>query len=119
MSDELPDSIKLKLYKKVISQVVSRQENRVSQEDLEKVVYSRLSDERAVELMDKLKSRYPDVHRALVDELYKAIKRGLISHIDGFTLYSIMSGLGLDIKPEIRIRFVKHGKEVDLKDYLS
>lgn len=119
MSDDLPESIKLKLYKKMLSQAVSRQEDQAPREDPEKVVHSRLSDERAVELMDKLKSRYPDIYGALVNELYKAIEKSLISRIDGFTLYSIISRLGLDIKPEIRIKFVKHGKEVDLKDYLS
>lgn len=120
MSDELPDYVKLKLYKKVLTQVrQQKQQDQLQQEDPEKIVYSKLADERAVELMDKLKSKYPDVYRVVINELYKAIKNGLLSSIDGLTVYGIINTLGLDIKPEIKLKFVKHGKEVDLREYMS
>lgn len=120
MSDELPDTIKLKLYKKVLSRVATQQKQQhLQQEDPEKVVYSKLSDDKAIELLEKLKLKYPDVYSVLVNELYKAIKSGLVSSIDGYTVQGIINALGLDIKPELRIKFVKHGKEVDLKDYLN
>ncbi|MEM2171310.1 MAG: hypothetical protein QXU03_06125 [Desulfurococcaceae archaeon] len=120
MSDELPDTIRFKLYKKVLSHVIMHQKQQDSQqEDPEKLVYSKLLDDRAVELLEKLKLKYPDVYKVLVNELYRAIRSGLVSGIDGYTVQGIINALGLNVRPELRIKFVKHGKEVDLKDYLG
>lgn len=120
MSDELPEYLKLKVYKKLLSQVTQSKESpQALREDPETLVHSKLTDDRAVELMEKLKAKYPEVYRVLVNELYKAIKSGALTSIDGYTLYTIFNSLGLDIKPEIRLKFVKHGKEVDVKDYLG
>jgi hypothetical protein len=115
MSEEIPEHLKLKIYRKLMTQI-SQQKQQA--EDPEKIVYSKLADEKAVELMNKLKTKYPDVYRTLVNELYRAIKNNVISEIDGYTLYQLFQTLGLDIKPDLRIKFIKHGKEVDLKDYL-
>ena len=115
MSEEIPEHLKLKIYRKLMTQI-SQQKQQT--EDPEKIVYSKLADEKAVELMNKLKTKYPDVYRTLVNEVYRAIKNNVISEIDGYTLYQLFQTLGLDIKPDLRIKFIKHGKEVDLKDYL-
>lgn len=90
-----------------------------SRENPENVVFSKLVDDRAVELLNKPRLKYPEVYRVLVNELYKAIKNGLLNSIDGTGIYGIIKILGLDIEPDIRLRFIKRGKEVDLKDYLS
>jgi hypothetical protein len=119
MSDELPDYIKLKLYKRIVSKITNVKEQQRVEEDPEKVVYSKLADDKAVELMDKLKIKYPEIYKTIVNELYKAIKNNTLSNIDGYTLYYLFNSLGLDVKPDMRIKFVKHGKEVDIKDYLS
>lgn len=120
MSDELPEELMLKKMKKYLSTVARKPSESVEQrEDPEKVVLSHASDDRAVELLEKTKLLYPEVYKALVVELYKLIKQGALKELDGLTVYSIIRQLGLNVKPELRLKFVKHGKEVDFKDYVS
>ncbi|QOR95162.1 hypothetical protein IMZ38_06140 [Thermosphaera chiliense] len=114
----------MKLYKKYLAKLANKNENSVSakesvREDPEKVVQSKLSDERAEEIMEKIKIKYPEIYDLLVKELYRAIKQGVVSELDGLTLLSIAHSIGLDIRPDLRIRFVKNGKEVDMKEYLG
>ncbi|MEM0031251.1 MAG: hypothetical protein QXV54_05040 [Desulfurococcaceae archaeon] len=117
-SDELPDSIKLKLYRKLVLKAISSKDQQ-KEENPEKIVYSKLADDKAVELMNKLKIKYPEIYRTIIDELYKAIKNNVISSIDGYTLYELFNALGLDIRPDVKIKIVKHGKEVDLTTHLK
>ncbi|MGB9827536.1 MAG: hypothetical protein ACPLSM_03365 [Thermosphaera sp.] len=124
MSEDLPVELRMKLYKKYLSKLANKNENSVSakesvREDPEKVVQSKLSDERAEEIMEKIKIKYPEIYDLLVKELYRAIKQGVVSELDGLTLLSIAHSIGLDIRPDLRIRFVKNGKEVDMKEYLG
>ncbi|MEM0377760.1 MAG: hypothetical protein QXP68_01010 [Thermosphaera sp.] len=123
MSEDLPVELRLKLYRKYLTKLGSKGEDTVKKEedkeDPEKKVWSALSDERAQEIMSKIKMKYPEVYDLLIRELYKAIRQGVIEKLDGLTLLSIARGIGLDIKPDLRIKFVKNGKEVDMKEYLS
>lgn len=118
MSNDLPEHLKLKLYKKLLKQEHSKKSGEQG-EDPEKVVYSKLTDDRALELMEKVKLKYHEIYRLLIIELYKAIKNKSINEINGLLLYNVISTLGLDIKPEFKLKFVKHGKEVDIKDYIE
>lgn len=124
MSDDLPVELKMKLYKKYLAKLANKSENTASPkesvvEDPEKFVQSRLSDERAEEIMMKIKIKYPEIYDLLVKELYRAIKQGIVNELDGLTLLSIAQSIGLDVRPDLRIRFVKNGKEVDMKEYLG
>lgn len=119
--EDIPEELLLKKMRKYLS-VMSRAEQEKNRqvymkEDPEKYVWSKLSDERAVELMEKLKQLHPDVYSALLPELYRVLKQGMLKELDGLTIYAIIRRLGLDIRPELRIRFVKDGKEVDFKEY--
>jgi len=120
LSEELPDTLKLKLLKRAFHQVLKEREKSLEllNEDPEKYVYAK-SDEKAVELLEKIKVKYPEIHDELIRELYKVLKSGKISSISGTLIYNLVNMLNLDVKPDIRIKFVKHGKEVDLKEYLD
>jgi len=120
LSEELPDTLKLKLLKRAFHQVLKGRERPLETLDvnLEKYVYAK-SDEKAVELLGKIKLKYPEIHDELIRELYNALKSGKISSINGTLIYNIINMLNLDVKPDIRIKFIKHGKEVNLKDYLD
>ncbi|MEM1695796.1 MAG: hypothetical protein QXJ18_01055 [Desulfurococcaceae archaeon] len=121
LTEDLPESIvmqKMKKYMRMIAQQ-RKEAKKEPGEDPEKVVLSKASDEKAVELLEKLKNMYPDIYRVLIPELYKLLNSGMINEIDGLTVYTIIRRLGLDIKPELRIKFVKHGKEVDFKEYVE
>ena len=120
MSDELPDELKLKMLRKLMqSQALKRDEKQTSQEDPEKVVYSKLSDDRALELVEKTKQLYPNEYRIVIEVLYELVKRGVVEKLDGLTVLAVLERLGLDVKPDLRIRFVKRGKEVGLDEYVE
>jgi predicted Fe-S protein YdhL (DUF1289 family) len=124
VSDDLPVELKMKLYRKYLAKLANKDEVSASakeavREDPESVVWSKLSDDRAQEIMEKIKIRYPEVYDLIVKELYRAIKQGIVHELDGLTLLSIARNIGLDIRPDLRIRFVKNGKEVDMKEYLG
>jgi hypothetical protein len=124
VSDDLPAELKMKLYRKYLAKLANKDEASASakeavREDPESVVWSKLSDDRAEEIMEKIKIRYPEVYDLIVKELHRAIKQGIVDELDGLALLSIARNIGLDIRPDLRIRFVKNGKEVDMKEYLG
>jgi len=87
--------------------------------DVEKLVWSKLSDDRAVELLTKAKSLYPEAYPYVIQVFYELLNRGLVKELDGYTVYAVLQRLGIPVKPDIRIKFVKHGKEVSMKEYLQ
>lgn len=120
LSDELPDELKLKMLRKLMqSQASKRDEKQALLEDPEKTVYSKLSDDRALELVEKAKQLYPSEYQIVVKVLYELVKRGVVEKLDGLTVLAVLERLGLDVKPDLRIRFVKRGKEVGLDEYVE
>ncbi len=120
MSDELPDELKLKMLRKLMqSQASKRDEKQALLEDPEKIVYRKLSDDRALELVEKAKQLYPSEYQIVVKVLYELVKRGVVEKLDGLSVLAVLKRLGLDVKPDLRIRFVKRGKEVGLDEYVE
>lgn len=120
--EDLPESVlmeKMKKYMKMIAHQQQKEQKQIPSEDPEKVVLSKASDEKAAELLKKLKLLYPEVYRVIIPELYRLLQTGVLKELDGLTVYSIIRRLGLDIKPDIKIKFVKHGKEVEFKEYIG
>jgi hypothetical protein len=120
LSDELPDELKLKMLRILMqSQASKRDEKQALLEDPEKTVYSKLSDDRALELVEKAKQLYPSEYQIVVKVLYELVKRGVVEKLDCLTVLAVLERLGLDVKPDLRIRFVKRGKEVGLDEYVE
>lgn len=118
--EELPETLIAEKLKKYMKTMMQKSEATTQhREDPEKYVIEKASDERAVELLEKLKLKYPSIYSALINELYKLLKSGKLRELSGYDLYMVIQGLGLDIKPDVKIKFVKHGKEVDFKDYVK
>lgn len=123
MAEELPDELKLKLMKKFMRKV-SGEASKKSEEkgehvDPEKLVWSRLGDEKAEELLRKTKNLYPEAYSHVISLLAYMIQSGSLDVLDGYTLYAILQRLGIPVKPDIKIKFVKKGKEVDFKEYVE
>lgn len=122
MAEELPDYLRMKLMKKIMSRVArAGEEKREMTEktvDPEKIVWEKLSDERARELMYKAKKLYPDRYPLVVQVFYTLLQQGKIEEFDGYTTLALLHRLGVPVKPDLRIKFVKNGKEVDMKEYL-
>ncbi|NPA99634.1 MAG: hypothetical protein GXO43_09680 [Crenarchaeota archaeon] len=121
MADELPESIKLKLLKKMMSSLKTSGEQQEKKEEIdpEKLVWSKLSDEKAVELMRKAKALYPAKYEYAIRVLAYLIQHGELDELDGYTTLVLLNRLGVPVRPDLRIKFVKHGKEVDMKEYLE
>ena len=120
MAEELPEHLRIKLMKKFMieaSKKVSEKEEKKT--DPEKIVWEKLSDEKAKELMYKAKTLYPNRYPLVIQVFYALLQQGKIKEFDGYTTLVLLHRLGVPVKPDLRIRFVKHGKEVDMKDYLS
>ncbi|ADI31662.1 hypothetical protein [Staphylothermus hellenicus] len=123
MAEELPDYLKMKLMKKIMSKAMksSEEKKKAGKEktDPEKIVWEKLRDERARELMYKAKTLYPDRYPLVIQVLHTLIHQGKIKELDGYTTLLLLHRLGVPVKPDLKIRFVKHGKEVDMKEYLE
>ncbi len=120
MAEELPEELRRKLMRKWMRRLGKQgEEKRDVAENPEEIVWSRLSDEKARELFRKAKILYPARYRAAVRALAEAVKKGLLGEIDGYTALVLLHRLGMPVKPDLRIRFVKHGKEVSFKDYVG
>ncbi len=120
MSEELPEYLKMKLMKKIIKEATKKQyEEKKQVIDPEKIVWEKLADEKAIELMKKAKALYPELYKYAVHVFYQLIVSGAVKEFDGYTTLILLNRLGIPVKPDLRIRFVKRGKEVDLKEYLD
>jgi hypothetical protein len=122
MSEELPDYLKMKLMRKFMSKIAAerkREEKPLEEEDPEKIVWGKLADERARELMYKAKKLYPDKYPLAIQVFYLLLRDGKVKEFDGYTTLLLLHRLEIPVKPELRIKFVKHGKEVDMSEYLG
>ncbi len=121
MSEELPEELKRKLMEKFMKKIreVKRAEEKAEEHvvDPEKVVWDHLSDDKARELMLKAKRLYPNEYPYVVRVFYELLRRGDVKEFDGYTTLLILHRLGIPVKPSIRLKFVKHGKEVSFKEY--
>lgn len=118
MSEELPETLRKKLLEKMMKEAARRQAvETMKEEDPEKIVWSKLSDEKARELMYKAKVMYPQLYPYAVKVFYMLLKQGSVDEFDGYTTLVLLNRLGIPVKPSIRLRFVKHGKEVGFKEY--
>ncbi|MCS7127943.1 MAG: hypothetical protein N3E36_01555 [Sulfolobales archaeon] len=118
MSEELPEELKLRVMKRMIRRVMEERTTE-SFNDIEREVWSKLVDERAKELMEKTKVLYPRDYGVVVKVFYELIKKGLVKEFDGYTTLLLLNKLGISVKPEMKLRFVKRGREVDLKNYVG
>lgn len=122
MSEEdIPLSMRKKLLEYMKRKLIekSKEETLPKPRSPKEIVYNALEDEKAKEILELAKEQYPEAYDYVLEILAKLIERGIVSSLDGYTLYNILLQLGLNIRLPIRIRFVKKGKTVDIKEYLK
>ncbi len=80
------------------------------------IVRSHLSA-RGDEVLDAALSQYPTETKIIMEKLAELIKSGRIKEpIDGGTLYNLFRELGLRVKIDTKIQYVKRGEVKDLKE---
>lgn len=121
MAEELPPSIKMKLYSKYLKMLKAK-EAKVEEKTRspKEIVLEAIIDSRARELLEQAEKLYPEATSYAVSVIAELIRQGVIKEINGELMLALLNRLGVPIKPELRIRFVKRGgKEVSLKEYLE
>ncbi len=122
MSEELPLSLQKKLLEKMMKAAAMKEAAATQPSRPQtpwEIVKSALSDERAKELLEQAREEYPEAAEYAVSVIAQLVQRGALKEIDGATLLTLLRRLGVPIRPRIRIRFVKDGKEVSMKEYLE
>ncbi len=121
--EELPPTLKMKLYSKILRRLSeSQKEKEVQKEQISprKIVEQVLVDEKAKEFLERAYREYPDAADYAVSVIAELVRKGYIREIDGVLMLQLLNRLGVPIRPEMKIRFVKRGgKEVSLKEYLE
>ncbi|GBC68846.1 hypothetical protein HRbin01_00532 [archaeon HR01] len=83
----------------------------------DEIVRSRLG-ERGEEVLNAAYEQYPEATAKIVEQLAKLIKEGQIDTvIDGYMLYSLFRNLGLRVRIETRIKYLKRGEVKDLSEF--
>ncbi len=119
MAEELPPSLRMKLYAKYLKMAKKREEEEKTKSPKD-IVLEKIVDNRALEILKLAEEQYPEATNYAISVIAELVKRGVINEIDGETMLVLLNRLGVPVRPEIKIRFVKRGgKEVSLKEYLS
>ncbi len=122
--EELPPTLKMKLYSRILRKLSEAQKEREVQKQQQvsprKIVEQVLVDEKAKEFLERAYREYPDAADYAVSVIAELVRKGYIKEIDGVLMLQLLNRLGVPIRPEMKIRFVKRGgKEVSLKEYLE
>jgi len=76
--------------------------------------------ERADEVLEAARSQYPREAETIIKQLADLVASGrLRGNIDGGTLYNLFRSLGLRVKMDTRVLYVKHGEAKRLSDLLK
>ncbi len=119
MTEELPPSLRMKLYAKYLKMAKKKEEEKQPKSPKD-IVLEKIVDDRALEILKLAEEQYPEATNYAISVIAELVKQGVITEIDGETMLVLLNRLGVPVRPEIRIRFVKRGgKEVSLKEYLS
>ncbi|MEM1943221.1 MAG: DNA-binding protein [Candidatus Caldarchaeum sp.] len=75
---------------------------------------------RGDEVLQAALEQYPNEAMAVVERLAELVKSGhLPEKIDGGDLYSLFRSLGLRVKVDTKIMYVKRGEAKDLKEFFK
>lgn len=121
MLEDLPLELKRKLLKKqreIIEEYFKRQKNRELKRKPKEIVLSVL-DEKAKEVFAEAEKQYPGVMDYITEVLAKYIIEKSVKSIDAYELYNLLLALGLEVRLPLKIKFVRHGKELSVEEYVK
>ncbi|HID04380.1 MAG TPA: hypothetical protein EYH45_05395 [Candidatus Caldiarchaeum subterraneum] len=74
--------------------------------------------ERGDEVMEAARLQYPKEAEGLAKRLLELVESGHVDKIDGATLYNLFRSLGLRVKIETKLTYVKRGESKDLGELI-
>lgn len=121
MSEDLElKRLKLKKMMQLVSmagQVKAEQQPKPAPAETPLAVVKKHLGPRGDEVLQAAYEQYPQETAAIVEKLAQLIKLGQITEpIDGGELYNLFRSLGLRIRLETKITYVKRGEAKDLKE---
>ena len=121
VSEELPPSLRHKLLREALRAYQKRilAEKTEEPKSPKDIVLRALEDEKGKEILEKAERLYPEATRYALEVIARLIEQKLIKTLDALTLLNLLNKLGVPVKPDIRIKFVKRGKEVSFKEYIE
>lgn len=121
--EDLPLSLRKKLIelqkKAVVEKAYQSRESVGEVKSPIEIVYSVLEDSKAREVLEHAKSQYPEAIDYIVQIIAELVKKGKIKSLDGVSLYNLLHALGVRVRLPTKIKFVKKGREVDIKEYFE
>ena len=121
MSEELPLELRIKLLekqKRLIEEKLKREKQKTFKYKPKEVVLSVL-DEKAKEVFAEAERQYPHLIGYVTEILAKYIIENKVKHMDAYQLYNILIALGLRVRLPLKIKFVRHGKEFSVEEYVK
>ncbi len=73
---------------------------------------------RGDEVMEAARVQYPREAKVLAERLLELVESGEIDKIDGATLYNLFRSLGMKVRIETKLTYVKHGETKDLGELI-
>ena len=120
MSEELPLELRIKLLekqKKIIKEKLKKGKQKTFEYKPKEVVLSVL-DGKAKEVFAEAERQYPHLIDYVTEILAKYIIENKVKIMDAYQLYNILLALGLRVKLPLKIRFVRHGEEYTVEEYV-
>jgi len=74
--------------------------------------------DRADEVLEAAKRQYPKETEAIAHQLLRLIEIGKLDKIDGPSLYNLFKSLGLKVRLETKVVYIKRGEAKDLAEML-
>ena len=122
MSDSELEAIKRKkmqdLQKRLAVEQKRKEQKSESPKNPDKVL-DKVFKYRAREVFNAASDQYPQIMKGIKDALVKMVLSGELSEIDGEQLLVFLRSMGLDVRLETEIRFLKKGESKTLSQKLE
>ena len=120
--EDLPLSLRKKLVemqRRMLAESSRKAEDREKPKSPMEIVKSLLEDEKAREVLEHAMAQYPEATEYAVGVIAELARRGRITSLDGYLLYRLLLALGIPVRLPSKIKFVRKGREVDVREYLE
>jgi len=122
-NEDIPLSFKKKMIemqkRMFIKRLMEEAKAKSKERSPREIVLNALEDERAKEILELAEEQFPEATEYAISVIARVILSGKLKSIDAYLLYELLHALGVPVRIPTRIKFVKKGKEVDLKEYLE
>ena len=74
--------------------------------------------DRADEVMEAAREQYPREAELIANKLFTLIEQGILDKVDGPSLYNLFRSMGLRVRIDTKITYMKRGESKDLGELI-